>query len=109
VKNLILASLITVFLTGCLTAGRKLEVTTFDDVSICKTTRAGLITLLGEPYNEGVKNGYTKLKWLYQVGDFWSGIITSSTAIFLLNKKNVVVDYEFNPEVGTKLTDNCEV
>jgi hypothetical protein len=46
-KNLILASLITVFLTGCLTAGRKLEVTTFDDVSICKTTRAELITLLG--------------------------------------------------------------
>jgi hypothetical protein len=107
-KTLILASLITVFLTGCLTVGRKIDVTKFDDIVTCSTTRTELISLLGEPYKEGVKKGYTKLKYVHEVEQFLSGRVTSNYAIFLLNNKNVVVDYEFNPEVSAKLTDSCK-
>jgi PBP1b-binding outer membrane lipoprotein LpoB len=106
-KNLILASLITVFLTGCASLGRKIDVTKFEDVSICKTTRAELISMVGAPWSEGKKPDYTMLNWEYGYADLVTDEV-HQVVIALLNSQKIIVDYVVNPVGEYKLTDKCE-
>lgn len=101
-KRAILSSITLLSLSGCVLStplstsiGNKIDVSKFDKVTVCKTTKAELLSLFGEPERTGRQSGYNTLNWQYAKASL-SGSESQNVIVFL-NNENVIVDYIINP------------
>lgn len=106
-KIFIIFTLLLVF-GGC-AIGRKIDVSQFDKVKLCKTTKTELLTLFGNPKTYGRESGFTTMYWEYASAPllFVGSDSATQEVIVYLNDDNIIIDYAINPASIHQPSNNC--
>lgn len=94
-RNLLIAALTALLLSGCATVGRDFPTHPVDQITIDETTRAEIQQMFGDPWRTGVEDG--KRTWTF--GKYrWSAFGEAETTdlVVRFNDDGTVNSYVFN-------------